>query len=38
MEFGHYSNIGEDNPYVYEQLLGMGPAELDQLTSKEVIY
>ena len=38
MEFGHYSNIGEDNPYVFGQLLGMGPDELDQLASKEVIY
>ena len=38
MEFGHYSNIGEDNPYVYEQLLGMAPDEIDRLVTEEVIY
>ena len=38
MEFGHYSNIGEDNPYVFEQLLGMPAEEVGRLASQEVIY
>ena len=38
MEFGHYSNIGEDNPYVFGQLLGMPQNEIDKLVEEEVIY
>ena len=38
MEFGHYSNVGEDNPYVFEQILGMRPGDIDRLASEEVIY
>ncbi len=37
MEFGHYSNVGEDNSYVFEQLLGMPPGEVDRLASEGVI-
>jgi len=38
MEFGRYSNIGEDNPYVFQQLLGLSSPEVDRLASDEVIY
>ena len=38
MEFGHYSNVGEDNPYVFGQILGMPPEEIDRLASEEVVY
>ena len=38
MEFGHYSNVGEDNPYVYGQILGLSPEEIDRLISEEVAY
>ncbi len=38
MEYGHYSNIGEDNPYVFGQLLGMSDAEIGRLAGEGVIY
>ena len=38
MEFGRYSNIGEDNPYVFGQLLGMAPEEVDRLAAAEVLF
>ena len=38
MEFGSYSNVGEDNPYVFEQLLGISPGEIKRLTSEGVMY
>jgi len=38
VEAGHYSNIGEDNSYVFEQLLGMAPEEVEKLAEREVIY
>lgn len=38
MEFGHFSNIGEDNPYVFGELLGMGAEELERLIAEEVVY
>tara|TARA_B100000315_G_scaffold231106_1_gene242157 strand:- start:312 stop:1535 length:1224 start_codon:yes stop_codon:yes gene_type:complete len=38
MEFGGYSNVGEDNSYVFGELLGMPPAESDRLASDEVIF
>ena len=38
MQFGYYSNVGEDNPYVFQQLLAMDPEEIDRLVSEEVIY
>ncbi len=37
-ELGHYSNIGEDNPYVFQELLGLPRQEFDRLCSDEVIY
>ena len=38
MEFGHYSNIGEDNSYVFQELLGMSPNEVQRLTEEEVVF
>lgn len=38
MEFGPYSNIGEDNPYVFEQLLGLPPDEVARLAAEEVVF
>ena len=38
VEFGKYTNIGEDNSYVFGELLGMSPAEIARLSEKEVIY
>jgi len=38
MEFGHYSNIGEDNDYVFKELLGMSQTEVDRLTENQSLY
>jgi benzylsuccinate CoA-transferase BbsF subunit len=38
VEFGEYTNIGEDNSYVFGELLGLSPAEITRLSEKEVIY
>ena len=38
MEFGHYSNIGEDNPYVFEQLLGLPLGQVARLAAEEVVF
>ena len=38
MEFGHYSNVGEDNPYVFQELLGMSEAELQRLVAEQVAF
>ena len=38
MQFGHYSNIGEDNPYVFGDLLGMSDGDIINLEAAEVIY
>jgi benzylsuccinate CoA-transferase BbsF subunit len=35
-EFGHFSNIGEDNDYVYGKLLQMSPEEIEKLTEEGV--
>ena len=37
-EFGHYSNVGEDNDYVYQELLGMPAGEVARLLDDGVIY
>jgi len=37
MEFGQYSNIGEDNPYVFGELLGISSGEIERLRAEEVI-
>ena len=38
VEFGKYTNIGEDNSHVFGELLGLSVAEIAQLSEKEVIY
>jgi benzylsuccinate CoA-transferase BbsF subunit len=38
MGFGGYSNVGEDNSYVFGELLGMPPAALDRWASEEVVF
>ncbi len=38
MEFGDYSNIGEDNPYVFGQLLGLPNDQLAGLVADGVLY
>ena len=38
MDFGHYSNIGEDNGYVFKELLGMSDAEVQRLTENESLF
>ena len=38
MEFGHYSNIGEDNDYVFKEILGMSQSELDRLTENRSLF
>ncbi len=38
MEFGNYSNIGEDNHYVFGELLGLPPPEIQRLAEAGVIY
>ncbi|MFB3097823.1 MAG: hypothetical protein ACE1ZZ_03995, partial [Dehalococcoidia bacterium] len=38
MEFGDYSNIGEDNPYVFGQLLGLPDDQLAGLVADGVVY
>ena len=38
VEFGKYTNIGEDNSHVFGELLGLSAAEIARLSEKEVIY
>ena len=38
MEFGHYSNIGEDNDHVFKDLLGMSQGEIDRFTENQSLY
>ena len=38
MEFGHYSNIGEDNDYIFKELLGLSQAEVDRLTENQSLF
>ena len=38
MEFGHYSNIGEDNDYVFQEVLGMLEAEVRRLEENGALY
>ncbi|PKB71032.1 MAG: hypothetical protein BZY87_08050 [SAR202 cluster bacterium Io17-Chloro-G6] len=37
-EFGHYSNIGEDNDYVFKELLGMSQADVSRLGENQSLY
>ena len=38
MEFGHYSNVGEDNDYVFREILGMPDAEIESLMENGSLY
>ena len=38
MEFGHYSNIGEDNDYVFREILGMSQSEVASLSESGALY
>ncbi|NQW22065.1 MAG: CoA transferase [SAR202 cluster bacterium] len=38
MEFGSYSNIGEDNDYVFKELLGMSDADVTKFTENQSLY
>ena len=38
MEFGHYSNVGEDNGYVFREVLGMSDSEIEALTENGALY
>ena len=38
MEFGHYSNVGEDNDYVFREILGMSANEIESLTENGALY
>ena len=38
MEFGHYSNVGEDNDYVFREVLGMSESEIESLMESGALY
>ena len=38
MEFGHYSNIGEDNDYVFKEILGMSQKEVERLKEDQSLF
>jgi len=38
MDFGHYSNIGEDNDYVFKEILGMSKKEVDRLKENQSLF
>ena len=38
MEFGHYSNVGEDNDYVFREMLGMPESEIELLMDSGALY
>ena len=38
MDFGHYSNIGEDNDYVFKEILGMSDSEVERFTENQSLY
>ncbi len=38
MEFGHYSNVGDDNDYVFREILGMSASEIESLTENGALY
>ncbi len=38
MDFGHYSNIGEDNDYVFREVLGMSETEVAALSENGALY
>ena len=38
LEFGGYSNVGEDNDYVFGEILAMPPDRIRKLTEEGVLY
>ena len=38
VEFGPFSNVGEDNSYVFGEILGVGQGEIADLTARGVLY
>ena len=38
MEFGHYSNVGEDNDYVFREILGMPDSRIESLKEDGSLY
>jgi crotonobetainyl-CoA:carnitine CoA-transferase CaiB-like acyl-CoA transferase len=38
MEFGHYSNVGEDNDYVFREILGMPDSRIEALKEDGSLY
>ena len=38
LEFGCYSNVGEDNPYVFGEILAMPQGRIQELTDEGVLY
>jgi len=38
MEFGPYSNVGEDNDYVFREILGMPESEIESLMERGALY
>ena len=38
MEFGHYSNVGEDNDYVFREILGMPDSCIESLKEDGSLY
>ena len=38
MEYGYYHNIGEDNEYVYAEVLGLASDEIQRMTENGAFY
>ena len=38
MDYGDYSNIGEDNDYVFKEILGLSQTEIDRLTESQSLF
>ena len=38
MDYGDYSNIGEDNDYVFKEILGLSQSEIDRLTEGQSLF
>lgn len=38
MEFGHYSNVGEDNDYVFREILGIPDSQIEALMEDGSLY
>ena len=38
MDYGPYSNIGEDNDYIFKEVLGLSQTEVDRLTENQSLF